>query len=535
MMAGGGRRSWRSEDENLMFGARLPDASGSDEAISVRRIRIILILVVLLAALIYAWHLRWVSEDAYISFRYARNLIEGHGLVFNVGERVEGYTNFLWTVLLALGLSAGAGPEAVSVALGMGFTAVTFLCLFRLHRLLFRGGERFVFPAALFALALNYSWASYSTSGLETSLLSASLAAAFLCLADWSSSYESSKPNNRYLGAVGGLIALAMMTRPDAVLVLPAAVLFVLLHRSDRRMTAAHILFLAAPLAAIYLPYFVWRLDYYGHVFPNTYYAKSASLPYFSQGLTYLWEFARRYFLWAFFPVLLAALWRGFRSRCVSNPLIWMMAAYCLLHSLYVVRVGGDFMEGRLFIPIVPFLYLLIERSVREVVRPRPARAVFWAVLILSTAVNNEVIEPGRIRRGITDERSWVPAFKAWYREGVVFGKHLPPDTIVATDAVGAFGYASRLPIIDTVGLTDETVAHEPLERRSRPGHEKAARLEYLISRNAAVLRDGMNRYYVDRTPAFQYAGNRYFLLTDDEKVIEGFRRAAAELMTESR
>jgi len=494
-----------------------------------------LVLAVLLTALVYAWNLRWVSEDAYISFRYARNLIEGHGLVFNVGELVEGYTNFLWTILVALGLAAGAAPEAVSIALGMGFTTVTFLCLFGLHRRLCGGGNTVVFPAALLALALNYSWASYSTSGLETSLLSALLAAAFLCLAEWSGSHKASKPDNRYLGVGGVLIALAMMTRPDAVLVLPAAVLFILLHRPDRRRTAAHILFLAVPLIAAYLPYFIWRLDYYGHMFPNTYYAKSASLPYFGQGLTYLWEFVSRYFLWVFFPVLLAALWRGFCGRGASNPLVWMMAVYCLLHSLYVVRVGGDFMEGRLFIPIMPFLYLLIERSIREVVRLRMVRAFVWAALILSTAVNHEVIEPGRIRRGITDERSWVPAVKAWYGEGLAFGKHLPSDTIVATDAVGAFGYASRLPIIDTVGLTDETVAHQPLERRSRPGHEKAARLEYLISRNAAVLRDGMNRYYVDRTPAFQYAGNRYFLLTDDKEVVEGFRRAAAELMTGSR
>ena len=43
----------------------------------------------------------WLTDDAFISFRYARNLLEGHGLVFNPGERVEGYTNFLWVLELA--------------------------------------------------------------------------------------------------------------------------------------------------------------------------------------------------------------------------------------------------------------------------------------------------------------------------------------------------------------------------------------------------------------------------------------------------
>lgn len=43
----------------------------------------------------------FLTDDAFISFRYARNLVEGHGLVYDLGEYVEGYSNFLWVLELA--------------------------------------------------------------------------------------------------------------------------------------------------------------------------------------------------------------------------------------------------------------------------------------------------------------------------------------------------------------------------------------------------------------------------------------------------
>ena len=66
-----------------------------------------------IAAALVVWRastltaLFWAQDDAYISFRFARNLVRGHGLVFNVGERVEGYTNFLWTVISAIPMALG--------------------------------------------------------------------------------------------------------------------------------------------------------------------------------------------------------------------------------------------------------------------------------------------------------------------------------------------------------------------------------------------------------------------------------------------
>ncbi|MFQ5608360.1 MAG: hypothetical protein ACE5GA_10465, partial [Candidatus Zixiibacteriota bacterium] len=72
-----------------------------------------------------AFDMRWVCDDAFISFRYAKNLADGLGLVFNAGEYVEGYTNFLWTLIMTLGLRANIDPVALSETLGLMFYLAT--------------------------------------------------------------------------------------------------------------------------------------------------------------------------------------------------------------------------------------------------------------------------------------------------------------------------------------------------------------------------------------------------------------------------
>src|SRR5689334_10099421 len=76
-------------------------------------------------------------DDAYITFRYARNLVRGLGLVYNPGERIEGYTNFLWTILVAAGLKLHVAPEVTTKLLGgaaaLGSLAITGLLGARLQ------------------------------------------------------------------------------------------------------------------------------------------------------------------------------------------------------------------------------------------------------------------------------------------------------------------------------------------------------------------------------------------------------------------
>src|SRR5262245_16454258 len=84
---------------------------------------------------------RFVIDDAFISLRYARNLAMGHGLVYNAGERVEGYTNFLWTLFLALPHLLHVDPIAVMKLANLALALATSWLVYRLGR------ETIVVPA----------------------------------------------------------------------------------------------------------------------------------------------------------------------------------------------------------------------------------------------------------------------------------------------------------------------------------------------------------------------------------------------------
>jgi arabinofuranosyltransferase len=480
-------------------------------------------LVVALLGGSHAAALRWISDDAYISLRYARNWVEGFGLVFNPGERVEGYTNFLWTSLLALGLKLEFPPEELAIGLGLIGSTGCLLALLRLRRFVISPAGSV--PFSLLALALSYTWASFATGGLETSLLGLLLVASFLLLFEGARASDTSA-GRRKLVLAGVSIALAAMTRPDAVLLLPVAFGYLISKLRTRRSRVGALALVVVPLALLYFPYFLWRLNYYGYFFPNTYYAKAIDVANYRQGWLYLWEFVRCDYVWALLPWPLIGVWRIRRreGRLEYSALL----AFCILHIAYVVRVGGDFMEGRFFVPVLPPLYLLTEWSLRELLPARAAAAAL-VVMVALTAVGHRALAPRAIEHGITDERSWASIVQVWRGAGAAFAKHLPPDTRVATDAIGAFGFASGLPVVDTHGLTDEFVGHQPLDVRRRPGHEKVAGLAYLARRKVAILRD-VGLYRMRRPADFEYGGNHYYLMTKRRDVVEGFERAVAEL-----
>src|SRR6185436_3393334 len=119
----------------------------------------------LLYALWAAWRRSWICDDAFISYRYAENLAHGIGLVFNPGERVEGYSNFLWTLFSALVIAGGGKPElwapVVSAACALATLALVMTFLYR------RGRH----PGVVgILLAANTGFAAWATSGLETAL-----------------------------------------------------------------------------------------------------------------------------------------------------------------------------------------------------------------------------------------------------------------------------------------------------------------------------------------------------------------------------
>jgi hypothetical protein len=432
--------------------------------------RVALVLVVGGAAL-WAWSLLWASDDAYISFRYAENLARGRGLVFNPGERVEGYTDFLWTVIMAAVVRAGADPAQVAIVLSL----LSFLALLLiLHRL---GRQLAPEPAPLLGLAAivaagSYTLASFATSGLETMFASLLVLLAL-------ERAESRRPLQAGLAGV-----LAAMAHPDHAIFYAALGLALALDWRRRR----ELLFYLVPVVVVFAPYFLWRWRYYGDLMPNTFYAKSADQTYFSQGGTYLLITFISGGLWAAAPLAVLGALHLRRELAGRFALIGLP-----LYLLYVAKIGGDFMLGRLFTPVLAVVFLLAEVGLTApALRERPKTRVALALLALLAALPVRVIRRGEIYSNVADERSFVVVTR-WspievnaygFRLGKALRATFTDRGVTPTMglySIGMSSYYSDLPVFDLRGLTSRSVAHSPLLARGRPGHEKEASLGHIL------------------------------------------------------
>ncbi len=136
--------------------------------------------VLTVSAMLLAWVVRWTQDDAFISLRYARNLADGHGLVYNPGEHIEGYSNFLWTVLLSLPLRLGWDAIGVGHVVGVLCLGATVLLTVRAARTAL--GSHLLANAAVLALLATVTFVAYGTGGLETSLQTTTVMAVVVLL-----------------------------------------------------------------------------------------------------------------------------------------------------------------------------------------------------------------------------------------------------------------------------------------------------------------------------------------------------------------
>jgi hypothetical protein len=205
-----------------------------------------LVGAVVAGGLAWAWSLRWLCDDAYISFRYTANLVEGNGMVWNVGERVEGYTNFLWAVMMAPFMALGVDPGQPALFLGLACFAAVILLVARLEVLL--GPERSptAVPIGAILAAASFPLATFATSGLETMFITLMALVAV-------ERAHAGRPLTAGLAGIAGVMA-----HPDQAILYVSLGAVLLTYRRWRQIAAY-----GAPFLLIYLPYFLIRWRYY--------------------------------------------------------------------------------------------------------------------------------------------------------------------------------------------------------------------------------------------------------------------------------
>ena len=416
------------------------------------------------------------QDDAFISLRYAQNLVDGHGLVYNPGERVEGFSNLAWTVLLAGPLALGADPVTSSALLGLVHLVLAVAATGALGVLIAGRSPWALLPALL--VSLDPFGALEAVEGLETTLYMAVIAAGFARLVVELSSDERPPAPTAHL-ASSLVFAAAATVRPEAPLLPALAHLGLLVHAVAQRGPIKQ-RFIAAvvaglPIAGVLAALTVWRLSYYGDPLPNTFYAKTGGMGW-SVGGRYLWHhFEGHPGLW-----LAAILGLPLAVRRRAGAAV---GAACVGFVVYVASVGGDFKPtGRFILPITALLASLGALGFRQLPRRWSMAA---AALVLGATV-------ARLPDVMRSASKWADIRHANLESRQIVGEFLrasfPPDTLMAIHSAGAIPYYAGLPTIDMWGLTDRHIARAPIPEHTigLVGHERGDP-DYVFGRDPAL------------------------------------------------
>lgn len=500
-----------------------------------------------LLLLVEGWQRRWMADDGLIHLRVVENVLHGHGFVFNAGERVEASTSVLWVALLAvLRAPRLIGLETLAVVTGLGCTAAGLFLATQGAAMLWRrhGDRSWLLPAGAIAVAVVPPMWDFASSGLETGLVFLWLGLSFFLLARVTHVPEPEWSRFRVVGLV---VSAGPLIRPDLALFTGTYLLAALVIARRAGIPMRRLAVLAAFGMALPVAYQFFRMGYYGALVPTTALAKEASRAWWSQGWRYLTDLVGTYGLLVPLGIGGALLAAGAR-RWIGDrdPDRLLVAAAPVLaglaDALYVTRVGGDFMHGRL---LLPALFAVMMPVAVVDARSWWRGALVVAVLPWAVACGTQFRVPYVVGPdGIADERAFY-SISAGHRNPVQVDAYAPMvlyadgqeakrlgsepggslgwrtdrvrpvytsmplrDGLPAGDAfvasnLGITGVLAgpSVHIVDPSGLADPFASRLLVPTRGRPGHEKALPLAWVVARfgaPGAPLPDGVTAGDVD-------------------------------------
>jgi arabinofuranosyltransferase len=427
--------------------------------------KIILVLIIAIFV-VHALSLNFTQDDAFISYRYVKNFINGHGLVFNPKERVEGYTNFLWIIILSIFARLGLDMIIVSKVLGVSAGAATLFLSYQISLGIFRKKEWFFPLLAPLLLASNSALAYWSISGLET---------AFFVMTVLLSVYFYF--TNERLMIISS--ALSSLVRPEGVLVFAILILHKFFFKKDKLKNC---LLSILGFILLLLPFLIFKIFYYGNLLPNPFYAKTGfSLEYVKSGLEYFWLFLKHYGLWG--ALYLAPL-VFYKDLPVKGKLVLLMA---YIYTLYIIIIGGDVLKAhRFFLPALPFLYILFSFALMKFSFMLKRSVIPMFVVVAFSFLT--FFLPRNWIRNVRSAEIALGAKMSRYAGGLrqSFGTNFT----LAISTIGEISYLTEAQVIDMLGLTDPYIAKHP---EKIPGilstwKEKKFNTRYLLSRNPDVI-----------------------------------------------
>ncbi|MFB8278012.1 flagellar motor control protein ZomB [Nocardia colli] len=428
-----------------------PDLVVGEELVAVparRPSRTVFVSGMVFTAVLFAiggWQRRWIADDGLTVLRTVRNLLAGNGPVFNAGERVEVNTSTAWTYLVwffSWLTQARLEYVVLGIALTLSVAAIVFAMLGTAR--LWGGGVQLLLPAGALVYIAVPPARDYATSGLESSLVICWIAVLWWGLIRWSRAEKTGYASILGLSFVAGL---APLIRPELTLLGTLALLMICGAPQPGIRLRPWIFraLVAATAGLVPVAYQIWRMGYYALPYPNTAVAKDAGGAKWRQGLVYLWNLIGPYWLWVPLMALGVAAVLAVRSRRIAcraaglaefetkpdvrerlrrfsawlrtpAAVVALMLGSGVLLTVYEIRVGGDFMHGRMLLPplfcvLLPVMVLPLKLSAARADSRHTDRAfgigalavtAGWALL----AANATALENGRSisTAGIADE-----------------------------------------------------------------------------------------------------------------------------------
>ena len=499
---------------------------------------VVIVGILLLLALVLVVN-AWVVDDAYITFRTVDNFVHGGGLTWNTGERVQAYTHPLWMLVVTLLFVTTSELffTVIVFSILLSIASVVVAWATATHR--FRA-FRWKGPLLVLSLVASKAFIDYTTSGLENPM---SYLIASVFLLKFMSLHPDRQVEGKDVATLFFLASLALLNRPDTILLYLPALLYVLyLSRFMPKRRVVRLILVAT------LPATLWglfALIYYGYPFPNTVYAKVLST-----GFPFAWKVHRGFeylansILWdtASYVVLGGAVWFSLRSRSrVAASLLVGIALYMsftVCSAASATHMSGRFFAVPFFVATVLFVNGVSSRRFGAVACACLAAYIVWSPISAvkfgtaayrAYAQNQSYIDT---KWHVLNEGAalinWRPGKKmpdhSWYHYGEWVRRHrrrVHVGGAFGGEAIGYAGYAAgpTRHLIDTVGLGDPLLGRFPADRPDDIAQWKSGHFHRRVpdgyveslARGRNLLREpGIRRYYdlvrvITRGPVFSW------------------------------
>jgi len=345
---------------HLMYPSPMRNANGTRAAKTLTLIPIYLGVVIFLLSCYHAIGFTW--DDPFISFRYARNFAEGYGLVYNTGERVEGYSNFLYVLICALAYISGIGHHE----LGLLYFAKIFglACAFGSIILVWKYLKRWdYFPSLNYLpiliigpwmLLTNIFFAGWSMAGMETVFFPFLLMlGSYLLLLE----VQRAKPLSRFISWPAFVFFLSAITRPEGPVLWVAALIALLSMRKKYNISGRIIVPFILTFLIFMAAFLTHRLWYFGDILPNTYYAKATGgYEQIIKGLTNFTAERSFAYIGNIIPIVLIFIplcYPRIRDTFAYRLILFQV----LIYFIFIIGSGRDWMGGyRFFVHVLPLL-----------------------------------------------------------------------------------------------------------------------------------------------------------------------------------